>query len=111
MRRASEDAVSGLASEDVGGVGHGVDLGAKSVPWIAALHGIGGEVGNGVDGLAADDGGRLMEEGMEEDALESFNCLRTKMVVESDALGVGRTEEEATNGTFSATAGTASRAQ
>ena len=33
---------------------------------------------------------------MEEDALESFNCLRTKMVVESDALGVGRTEEEAT---------------
>ena len=59
---AGEDAEGGLTSEDVGGVGHGVDLGAKSVPWIAALHGIGGEVGNGVDGLAADDGGRLMEE-------------------------------------------------
>ena len=81
-----KDAKGGLAGEDVGAIRHSEDLGAESVPWVTALGRVVGEIGDGVDGLAADDGGGFMEEGVEEDALESFDGLRAEVVVESDAL-------------------------
>ena len=57
---AAKDAEGGLAGEDVAAVGHAEGLGLEGVPGAAAGHGLVGEVGDGVDGLAADDGGRLM---------------------------------------------------
>ena len=62
---------------------------------MAALHGLIGEVGDGVDRLSADDGGGFMKERVKEDALECFYSLGTEMVVESDTLGGGGAEEEA----------------
>ena len=81
MGAPRKDAEGGVASEDVGAVGHGVDLGAEGMPWVAALHGVVREVGDCVDRFMADDGGGLMEEGVEEDALEGFNRWGAKMVV------------------------------
>ncbi len=92
---SSKDTECGLAREDVRAICHGEDLGLESGPWMAALHGIIGEVCDGVDGLAADDGSGLVEEGVEEDALEGLDGLGAEVVVERDALCVCGAEEEA----------------
>lgn len=91
---ASKDAESGLAREDVGVVCHSEYLGLESGPGMAAFHGIIEEVGDGIDRLSSDNCGRFMEEGVEEDSLESRDGLSPEVVVESDALVCGGTEEE-----------------
>ena len=83
---AGKDAKGGLAGEDVGAVRHSEDLGAEGVPWVTALGRVVGEIGNGVDGLAAYDGGGLVEKGVKKDAVESVDGLSTEMIIESDAL-------------------------
>lgn len=64
------------------------------MPRAAARHGLVGQVGDGVDGFAADHRHGFMKEGVEEDALEGGDRLRREVVVEREA-GLGcRTEEE-----------------
>ena len=83
---AGKDSKSGLAGEDVGAVCHSEDLRAEGVPWVTALRRVVGEIGDGVDGLAAYDGGGLVEKGVKKDAVESVDGLSTEMIIESDAL-------------------------
>lgn len=93
VRTAGEDAEGGLARVHVR-AGHGKDLRLEGVPWAAALHGVVGEVCDGVDGLVAHDGGGFMEEGVEEDALEGGDGRCGELVVEREAVWGGRAEEE-----------------
>ena len=91
---AGEDAEGGLAREDVGVFSHREHLRLEGGPGMAALHGVVGQVRDGVHGLSPDDGGGLMEERVEEDALEGLYGLGAELVIDGEPLGGGRAEEE-----------------
>lgn len=94
VRTAGEDAASGLASVDIGVVGHSKHLLLQCVPRAAALHGVVGEIGDGVDRFVADDRRGFMEERVEKYALEGGDGVRGELVVERETVRRGWAEEE-----------------
>lgn len=57
-----EDAEGGLAGAGVGALCHAEGLGLERVPWASPRHGMVREIADGVDGFAAYDGGRFVQE-------------------------------------------------